>query len=160
MATKKKGQDESELARLFVIGVTLPNGSPYEFNLHDVSWIDYEDLSAEVAGQSQRYAFHAMLHVGVKDALRRAKAAVSRYAVDVSESVRESLGKGATETLVKQTIAARDEYKVLEARVAELEATEDRFGVVREALVHRRDMLQSAAMLKAPEIRTSSRYKV
>ncbi len=142
---------ESDLARGVAIQVTLMNGEPYTFNLHDVTWIDLEDLHGEVQGQSQRYAFYSMIHVDVKDKLRVARSELAQFLVDQDEGVRRDLGKGATETNIKNTIKAMPGYRAIEARVEKLEQVESRVAVVREALTQRRDMLQSACMLRAPE---------
>ena len=159
-------QSESGFARGVVIQVPLPNGDPYQFNLHDVAWIDLEDLHGEVAGQAQRYAFYANLHVGVKDSLRQAGRELAQFLVDSDEAVRSDLGPKATETNIKNTIKAKPGYRAIEVRVEKLESLELRLAAVREALTQRRDMLQSACMLRAPEgggdpdKRARSRYQL
>lgn len=154
-----KPPDESDLARLMVVRVTLPNGEPYEFNLHDVAWIEWDDLHAAIAGQPQRYAFYAMLHVEVRDQHRLAlRAARDRFGErsdhhrEVMSTVGERGGvKPPTETAVKQAVEAEPEQRKLQDVVDRLESLEARVGVVRECLTQRRDMLTAASMLRAPE---------
>src|SRR5213593_4320834 len=97
-------RSESGLARGIVIQVPLPSGDPYSFNLHDVAWIDLEDLHGEVAGQAQRYAFYATLHVNVKDSVLTVANQLAQFLVDSDEAVRSELGPKATETNIKNTI--------------------------------------------------------
>ena len=157
-------RSESGFARGVVIQVPLPNGDPYQFNLHDVAWIDLEDLHGEVAGQAQRYAFYATLHVNVKDSVRTVANQLAQFLVD--KAVRADLGPKPTETNIRNTIKAKPGYRAIEARVEKLESLELRLAAVREALTQRRDMLQSACMLRAPEgggdpdKRARSRYQL
>ena len=151
-----KPKTDRDLAREMIVKVTLPNGDAHAFSLDDVLAIDLDDLHGEIAGQARRYAVYAFLHVEVKDALRKAKDAVRKYARAVGQSVRETLreelkGKEPTETYVRETIEARPDHEKLDAVVERLTALEDRLGEVRTALTQRRDMLQSSAMIRAPE---------
>lgn len=148
MGTEQESdRTESDLARAQEFSVTLHNGELYTFNLHDVTWINHDDLAGEVDGQPQRYAFYALIHVGVKDAIRVTRSVLSSYVASASAAVRAELGKGATETHIKQVIATRERHKELQARLDKLEGIETRVGIVRESLTQRRDMLQSAVML-------------
>ena len=151
--------DESDLARLMRVRVTLPSGDPYEFNVHDVARIDQDNLLNEIAGQPQRYMIYALLHVDAKDALRLAQRALKDRLAARSDAVREELTttndkgtvKGPTETHVKQTVEAEPEHRKLQTEIDRLESLEDRMGAIREGLTERRDMLTAASMFRAPE---------
>lgn len=142
---------ETALAKKMTSRVDLPGGGSYEFSVHDVTWIDVDDLTAECQGQPQRYAFHARVHAVVKRKVREARNELARYLVSHAPTVREKLPKNATETQVKQEVAAQPGYAAIEKELERLEALEDEVGFVREALTQRRDMLQSLVMLAGPE---------
>lgn len=152
---RSKPMSDVDLARSMVVKLTLPNGDPHAFTLDDATSIDLDDLHEEIAGQARRYAVYAFLHVEVKDALRAAKGAVKEHTRRAGRAVRDELrreiGKEPTETYVRETIEGKPEYERLQGAVERLESLEDRLGEVRTALTQRRDMLQSAAMIRAPE---------
>ena len=155
----KSPKSESDLAREMVVRVTLPNGQIHEGNVHDVEWIEYDNLLGEIQGQAQRYAFWAFVQVRAKQAYREAERVARRYFVKAQDGVREALtlegakggAKPPTETQVKLTIEADPEYQQLQRAVERLEDLIEDVGVLREGLVQRRDMLTAAAMFRAPE---------
>jgi hypothetical protein len=147
---------DRDLARMFMLRVTLPTGAPYEFTLADVVGIDPDDVQGESLGHAQRYAVYAMLAVSIEEALGAAKTELKRHTAKRSEEVRKALADGGkvrdvTETRVKDAVMTEPACLAIADRIEQLEGQVRRMAVIREGLVHRRDMLRSVAMYRAPE---------
>ena len=156
------GRDVPSLCSGLTMRVILPNGAGFTFSLDDVARIDPDDIQAELAGQSARYAFYARLCVEMMVAVEHQKRIVEDVETTVDLRVRAEIESAlepgprggipkVSETEIKRRMSLDQTVMTARLKLADLVAQEKRLQSVRETLIHRREMLAAMATFRAPE---------
>lgn len=123
--------------------IRLSNGKT--INTFDDLEIRETGLSKAAENQASTFAWYAMLSARCKSELREARLEFDFWQAKEGEDQRDVLSEGGekkvTETQIKKTIMAMQEYKRRQDRIAELEQRADLLSATCEALRQKKDMI-------------------
>lgn len=151
MASSKRSGGPGQAAYAFEI--QLPTGASHAVDPERVADVNYEDLIEEARSHPGKYVFYASALADVKVSIGRVKRRMKREFGTVSKRLRSSAeGAKLTNAVIEAEVELEPKYAALGDELAALEEVEERLGALREALMHRRDILRDLAMLRTPEL--------
>lgn len=116
-----------------------------------------DDLTTEMMAQPSRFASYAAMHDYAEARANKARYDRHCFEEDLEKKIREGkfpvVGKRMNENAIKLTIRTHPKMRWHHRRVMLLEAKAARLKTLREALTHRRDMLESVGYHHNNEMR-------